>query len=374
MFSFLNLLKHKVLLCLACCILVVGCDKQSIFKGKLCEIHMVGDEVMVKADSVDLEHPHGFFFSVADTLAVFFTPSQSGDSYEIVNLKTGCPIGNFIPCGHGSGEFIAVSTVEQLYEEDNQLKAFMTASNEQKLICWNISQSLSRNTTVLDAVECRKSDEQPAYYRTCYYVGADSVMTYYGSRIMQTTEGDVISEPVWQLRSLSKNSILKEFRLYQPVYNNAKASEGTVSQDMYYYTYSCVKPDFSKIAEAMDYLPQINVIDIKNGDVKGFLMTGREDYSIFMADMKEAHSYYKDVQSDDRYIFALWSGMKITEDDFSRGYDEVHVFDWNGRMLKKVKLSVPVQSIYLDQANDLLYGCHQDRQPLYRYKVADMGL
>ena len=349
-------------------IILFSCQEQTPFKGDLHKFSCVDDEVMVKADSVNLEHPHGSFFAVHDSLAIMFVVVQSNYMYEIYNTNDGSLIGQFFPRGNGHGEFMAVSGVNQLVPRNVGLTAMVNAIDGQKLIAWNITKSVEQNTTVYEESVLKKPENHPApFFSYNMLVGKDSVMGYLPGTPMLNAPS---AAPVWYLFEKSTNRCLAEIHNYDPI-DNPDAQK--VVSDCF-STSACAKPDGTKLVESMYYLPQINIIDVKSGKVSGYLMKGHDDYSIFSTDMRELHCCYRQVTSTDKYIFALWSGRKLNEDDYSRGYDEVHVFDWDGRMLKKVKLSVPVQSIYLDQANDLLYGCHQDRQPLYRYKVADMGL
>ena len=53
---------------------------------------------------------------------------------------------------------------------------------------------------------------------------------------------------------------------------------------------------------------------------------------------------------------------------------ELHVFDWEGNLLKKVVLTVPVGNIHLDLANNIIYSLNPVNDRIYLYHISDMNL
>ncbi|MCI5451124.1 hypothetical protein MR532_04620, partial [bacterium] len=51
-------------------------------------------------------------------------------------------------------------------------------------------------------------------------------------------------------------------------------------------------------------------------------------------------------------------------------FDMVHVFDWNGKLVRKLKLDCPVSDLVMDFHDGSLYGWNMEEQILYKY---DMG-
>jgi hypothetical protein len=70
---------------------------------------------------------------------------------------------------------------------------------------------------------------------------------------------------------------------------------------------------------------------------------------------------YLSVDSDDKYIYALFSGIvQQPELPFHSG-DEIHVFDWNGTLVGKLKTDRRLKNICVDD-NGNIYGYHDSSQ------------
>ncbi len=76
---------------------------------------------------------------------------------------------------------------------------------------------------------------------------------------------------------------------------------------MAFYTWDAVKPDGSRIVQAMRFLPQINVLDLRTGKLFGSRLKGAPGFSL-MKDVKRLTEtvYYTGVCADDRYIYAVF--------------------------------------------------------------------
>ena len=131
-----------------------------------------------------------------------------------------------------------------------------------------------------------------------------------------------------------------------------------------------LKPDRKKFVEAMNWLPQINIVDISSGRVSGFRMKNTQDEDVFETDMDCALFCYKRVVSDGRYIYALWAGCTRNKLSAEVAFDMVHVFDWNGKLVRKLKLDCPVSDLVMDFHDGSLYGWNTEGQILYKYDMS----
>ena len=287
---------------------------------------------------------------------------------SVFNIITGHKEGRFFPRGRGHDEFVTVSPIIQFFDEDNQLKTLVYAPSEMKMMIWNISESLKQQKTINESIKTSKwNDEHGVPYSRNAYLGFDSILVYRPS--IHISENDKITNPLWQIRKYSTNEVIKEIAIFQATDNpNSK-----VLPENYYSTFSCVSPDKTRIAEAMCWLPQINIVNLKKGKINGYLLKGSDDYSIFSSDMMHAITYYNGIQANDNYIYALWYGKVFSEEEY-KGMDEIHVFNWEGRMLRRIKLSNIVHSIYLDVKTNSLYGYNTDEECIYKFKLRDIDL
>lgn len=64
-----------------------------------------------------------------------------------------------------------------------------------------------------------------------------------------------------------------------------------------------------------------------------------------------------DVQISDRYIYALISQQSLTSDPLAaEGSAYIHVFDWSGRPVCRLKLSRLIECFSVDESRGLIYG------------------
>ena len=76
-----------------------------------------------------------------------------------------------------------------------------------------------------------------------------------------------------------------------------------------------------------------------------------KDFSV-----EEPVSYFADVQADEKYIYALYSGQKIDFETGQKQPDYLFVLDWDGRMVAKYHLNESFSRIHLD--GETLYFTH----------------
>lgn len=73
---------------------------------------------------------------------------------------------------------------------------------------------------------------------------------------------------------------------------------------------------------------------------------------------------YLDVAATERYVYALFSGRlqrdrSVPPDEA----DQVHVFDWQGRLERVIRLDTPIGHLAVDPAGATLYGTRLDPHP-----------
>ena len=73
---------------------------------------------------------------------------------------------------------------------------------------------------------------------------------------------------------------------------------------------------------------------------------------------------YLDVAATEQHVYALFSGRLHREDgrEAERG-DQVHVFDWQGNLLRVIRLDTPIGRLAVDPARAALYGLRHDPYP-----------
>jgi len=159
--------------------------------------------------------------------------------------------------------------------------------------------------------------------------------------------------PFLEKKVVSKNEIVEKYLVFK---DSIESNDKNVYSDKFFRTFDCLKPDKQKVAQVMPRLFQINIIDLNTQEITGYRMRGSPDFSIFKSDMSDSRYYYTRVQADDQYIYALFVGDKISDKESFSKVDEVHVFDWNGNFVKKLRLSNSIREMSLNIKNNRLYG------------------
>lgn len=346
---------------------ITGCSTSNCFNGTLVKFASIGKYTSAQADIINIDSLHMPTFAVTDSLAMFYDSHGTQYSYKVFNINTGKFIGGLCPTGHGSGEFVTVSPIKQLFVEDGDVKALLYAPNELKMVVCNIHKSIKNRKTVYEkqVSYLTNSESQRAYSRV-YRINHDTLLTYIARTHIPGTHEITPSE--YQVMTFSSDKLIDRLSVFQGMTEN---EQSVVVSEHFCSVSNAIKPDGAKIAEAMYYLPQINIIDIRTKKINGYLMEGEADYGIFDTDMRNVKRYYTRAVCDDNYIFALWSGEATKGRDIYNGCDELHVFDWNGKLLNKVKLGYFIQEIFLDVNNRKLYGSHIDKKEIYSYKIQD---
>ena len=283
-------------------------------------------------------------------------------------MKSKKYLGNYSPRGQGPEETLGAPPTCHFYKENNDLKTILFAPNNSKLFIWNITESLQQKTTIYDNIiphDWEKDHVQA--YSNLWRIGADTICN---SVITTSIFEEESPLPYFQIRKISTNSKIKDIHVYK---NPIKAKDRKVLQPHSFFGgEEALKPDGSKAVQAMMRLAQINIIDLKTGEIKGLRVADTENFSLFYGSDKEnPNDYYRKVVASNDYIFALWSGVDCNSLKKNRLFNTIHVFDWEGYFVKKLKLTEPVEHIWYDLVNNQLYGYSHIAKELYRYNIKD---
>ena len=98
-------------------------------------------------------------------------------------------------------------------------------------------------------------------------------------------------------------------------------------------------------------------------------MKDKQDEDIFSTNMEKALFCYNRVVSDNDYIYALWVGTPRSEMRSGIGYNTIHIFDWEGRFIKKIRIEYPVNELTINIQNEELYGWNIEKQRLFKFDL-----
>lgn len=129
------------------------------------------------------------------------------------------------------------------------------------------------------------------------------------------------------------------------------------------------------VAEVMMFFPQVNIIDISNGDVRSFAVdkAWRNWRTVINSrlDMNTIQYYVGAVSTGD-YIIAAYKGCSLGElNDADRG-TKIHVFDWHGNFLKEITVEENISDMAYDYVNRCIYCIEQSQNKIIRYNLDDV--
>ena len=336
--------------------------------------YLNGEIVCVNKDSVKVRditskaiqvenYGHGMF-SVYDSLIVFWSIKFPSHFFCIYNIDTEEEIGYFCNKGKGHNEFLSVGSITQFFKAGDDLKTTICDFNNQKIFFWNISQSILKKTTEYDTIISYNNLNlsKNTLVDNLFYQPDDTFLGKIKSQYF--IEGDT-PLPYYKQWCLS-DGIINDYHVYKKIETDDNISDDSVEDRI--YSVDAVKPDGSKIVQAMSLVPQINIIDTKTGKIISCRISDVSRVSLFDSKRDDGRVYYNSVQADDNYIYATYWGDK--QWDASLGtkcpfIHIIHVFNWDGEMLYEMKTDRVFFRIALDPVRNRLYTSNLDTDEMY---------
>ena len=348
-----------------------ACNNQTdkeLFNG---EIRYINDSRVVTKDviakHVPLEGDYAGMIAVHVSLLVCGEPAYENYLLDVFNVDTGKEIGCFCPKGQGPGEYSHMNPVYQFFEKEGHLMSLFQADSE-SLLFWDITQSVQAGETVYDTiVPCNLGNNLFLFYLT-----GDTLLNYVSASYSTKDES---TTPFYEKRDIYTGQVVAKYPIYKvkSVQNNqAKKSMG-----LFFYSWDILKPDGTRIVQAMRNLPQLNIIDTRTGQVVGYRMKDGPDYSLLQTTMENLTKYYINVQANDQYIYAVYWGKEPWDGSPKASlpqFDMIHVFDWEGNLLYKLKADCSFFITWLDTARNRLYTRDWNTDEIYYLDLNELGL
>ena len=353
--------------------LLVGCkrDKDSYyFNG---EIQYFDDsQKMVKnvtSKSVSLDGIPTGMIAVYDSILICWSSEYSGRFFYIINLDSGKEIGFFCEKGRGPKETISVNPIYQLFLKENELCTYLWAYNESRLFLWNINQSIEKGMTVYDTIISYDKNR----YRFLFYQPEDALFVNRPSDFLNREE---VTTPFYEKRTINSKEVIQDYRIYK---KPLLRSSDVAKLERSFYTWDVIKPDGTKIAQAMRHLPQINILDTHTGDIVGFRMRNSPDFSFLdkVADIKWRDEYYINIHADNNYIYATYWGKEPWSGRIDDGFpfvNIIHIFDWNGKQLYELVTDRSFFHVWVDQIRNRLYTIDMNNDDVYYIDLNELNL
>ena len=352
----INLKKWILLFSVIFSFIVCACTQKhydnEYFNGKIQNIqngNCIYKQVFSKILSLE-----GTYYGIPatyDSLILFYNPKLKTKAFNINNIKTKKEIGTFCEKGNGPEESVAFSPIYYFFKEGEELKTHLFAPNERKLFQWNITQSIKKQHTHYDKIVpfsfCEKKSS--AFFQHIFQLTADTVIAKVGVQAVGEFDATL---PFYQKLNIQTGQSTQEYRPFKKTIIN---EEATIIPEVFYYTYSAIKPDKSKLVEAMRNLPQINIIDLGTGETIGFRTKDEADFSIFKKKNKDLKIHFCNLTADNNYIYAVYCGKERQKQGGDFKINTINVFNWEGELKYQLTTDCDIFETTLDEINNRLY-------------------
>jgi hypothetical protein len=340
-------------------LLVFSCkEKTVIFNGNIVIVPPSDTMDTLSGVKLKLDGIYTGAVQVYDSL-IYFTASALFPDYftYVFNTRTGKHINSVARRGQGPDEFIALTAAAQHYVDSSICMWFYDYLRKECLLIDMVNNSIRKRFSISKL----KNDREFPFVRV--FILNDSLLLACNQGDDMYGEG-VLIPPLYRIFNYLTNEEVAKYEIYNSFRYNKRLMPPNCL-----YSQDRMKPDKTKIGVVMNYLRQINIMDIETGKITGYRVKNTPDFDILEENSAfEYVTYYLWICVDDDYIFALLN----TNDEKSTVID---VFDWNGNFKKELRLDkkiIDFTSIGLDPVNKYLYiiAPGEEDEDVYRYDVS----
>jgi len=345
-------------------------NNYSLFKGNLVHIKNTPKSKNLLGERIKIHVPFWGIPKVYDSLMFFAHPRNKEFSYYCINLNTGKIHAKYLKKGRGPNEYLNATPFFQIVKNSKgeSVGPFM-AINERNYGIFNIDKSIETKQTVLDTIFKEKWDNNyllPFTYT--FSLGNNAILGRNEPAKLFVNE-EKYSSPKYLKFSTNSDIPEREYELFDSYYNEHLEE----MNNSILLSTDAIHPDRKKLALAMYYVNQINIVDLESGKVQGFVMPGFLGIQALdqIDDKKKLPLINKCISVDENYIYVLY----FTENPESNSNFEnlssntINVFDWKGNFVRCLKLSKNIEFFTLDSKKKLLYGTNTADEAIYRFKL-----
>ena len=345
---------NYIMVAMAVAVMAVACADGVQREASYClkqDYRYVKDQPLVDARLVrevpNTENYNATSITVLDSLGVVqnWSIGGSGNVFSLLNINTGEEYGSFCPDGRGPKDMTFGSNVMcKPKVVDGEIVVMVYDHRTCKIFTWNVTRTLKNGHTVYD--EVKQLPENLNRYSWLYALNDGCYLNFESNVTLDVLADDkeVIRMPKFQTRSAEDLSLIREYDIYA---DSVKVCDNFTSHLVNTRAPHITHKGNKAISNQL-YVPQINILDLKSGEVDAIRIKGEE----VGKDAESICDCYGDFDSDEKYIYALYDnsstleGEKITFSDdleaasayYKNTPTQVHVFDYDGNLVGRYKL------------------------------------
>jgi hypothetical protein len=340
-------------------ILIHSCgekESEKIFRGNTVFVEMPAIDI-ISGNKIEIDGIYTGSIIVYDSVALFLSSKYPDYTGYTFNVKTGKEISPIIRKGGGPNDFITPVFFEQ-FEIDGGIRTWVYDWGKQRCILTDIITGSLIKT--IDVSGLPNEREQI----TGIFILNDSLLLAYNQGDDLYFDGNTLLPPLYRILNYRINS---EVAIYE-VYNKFKYNNNKTDPQSCLFSLDRIKPDKTKLSMPMMKLRQMNIMDIKTGEIVGYKLKNTPDFDILREEdySSEIKICYSETEVDDELIYACIYNEKSISID---------VFDWKGNFKRVLRLNSDnkeITNITLDRVNKFIYALviGENDEEIYRYNVS----
>ena len=343
-------MKHYIILMLVTIAILPSCGYKAL-PQEFISASMKEVTTDVKTVSLELTHSDTVSFKTSDCLiydTLAFSYVRNNDYIiSVSNLLSGKLLGNFCKRGRACNELIDALPLQEVYLEDGDLKTDLISYHDSKVFVWNITKSLQYHRDIYDSI-IQLDANNTKTFSIISYRRIDDLLFCYDSKQTQGHNKD--DAPEFSIYSLNTGQKIKNYDIFKVP---AIKFEKGVSYRDYCTNRFTINKDRPKSFVVFDNFPVYCLINLLDGSINSMIFKDLEPFSLNID-----RWYFADVQSDDSYVYALYSGEELYNGMGTDIPNTLFIFDWNGTLKLICNLSDRFTEILID--NGWMYLIHYE--------------
>lgn len=353
----------KYIYCIVLIFVLIGCDKNRSHMEEVLNVDFTNiDYVSLNEDTLKVDAEITGNVYIKDSIMLMYSKRYKSHLFQAFNIKNGNNITSLLPVGQSQNEYLPNTRIyfdcHQISNNEWGIWTFDRSRGQYRLV--NITRSITEGSTIVNTTvkfNNLKNGFRNAFGRVFFY---DYDKQAYARMQEYKIGNEKICQPIKYFKCEVINDELQvndEINIYNKGISEDDNMHALASRDIY-------DNEKGKIAMAMEFLPQLNIIDTKNGTVKGFCYKEYSAFETILENRKNDLWYNISVASNDKFIYVLTT--EGNEGLYPASGNIIYVFDWDGKPVSRLKTTSLLYSIIVD--NDMLYAQDVDYN-CFKYKL-----
>lgn len=282
---------------------------------------------------------------IVDSLMISIDRLKQDFIFSISNIQNDSLLGTFCRRGRSNNEIVDCLPIMSTYSNSiGELCAPIFTYGDGRILIWNITQSLDAGSHIYENIIQLHNEENWYPFLSGYLLCEKSVIVRNSKQI--GSSDTPVNAPRYEVYSTSTGELIRQYDIFKPVV--FETNNPIYTSNSFLGCTDCIKPDRTKIAIGMGYMPVYGILDLHSGSFKGFQINNLIPFR-----PTERIWHFCDMVADNQLIYALYYGGDISEYDSKRHSSTLFVLDWEGRI--KARYSLDKYVTELNLSNGILY-------------------